>query len=32
MARAGDTVYFAWTQFGKPPRVRTAAADVSAFR
>ncbi|HEX8502185.1 MAG TPA: sialidase family protein [Pyrinomonadaceae bacterium] len=32
MARAGDAVYFAWTQFGKPPRVRTAAADVSAFR
>lgn len=32
MARVGDTVYFAWTQFGKPPRVRTAAADVSAFR
>jgi hypothetical protein len=32
MARAGDTVYFAWTQFGKPPRVRTAAADVAAFR
>ena len=32
MARAGDTVYFAWTQFGKPPRVLTAAADVSAFK
>jgi hypothetical protein len=32
MARAGDTVFFAWTQFGKPPRVRTAAADVSAFK
>ncbi|HEX8560417.1 MAG TPA: sialidase family protein [Pyrinomonadaceae bacterium] len=32
MARAGGTVYFAWTQFGKPPRVRTAAADVAAFR
>jgi hypothetical protein len=32
MARAGDTVYFAWTQFGKPPRVHTAAADVSAFK
>ncbi|HEY0171793.1 MAG TPA: sialidase family protein [Pyrinomonadaceae bacterium] len=31
-ARSGDTVYFAWTQFGKPPRVRTAAADVSAFK
>jgi hypothetical protein len=32
MARLGDTVIFAWTQFGKPPRVRTATADVSAFR
>ena len=32
MARAGDTVYFAWTQFGKPSRVLTAVADVSAFR
>lgn len=32
MARAGDTVYFAWTQFGKPSRVRTASADVSAFK
>jgi hypothetical protein len=32
MARLGDTVYFAWTQFGKPPQVRTATADVSAFR
>ena len=32
MARSGDTVYFAWTQFGKPSRVRTASTDVSAFR
>lgn len=32
MARLGNTVYFAWTQFGKPSRVRTATADVSAFR
>jgi hypothetical protein len=32
MARLGDTVYFAWTQFGKPPQVRTATADVSAFK
>jgi hypothetical protein len=32
MARLGDTVVFAWTQFGKPSRVRTAVADVSAFR
>jgi len=32
MARIGDTVYFAWTQFGKPSQVRTATADVSAFK
>jgi hypothetical protein len=32
MARAGDTVHFAWTQFGKPSLVRTATTDVSAFR
>lgn len=32
MARQGDTVHFAWTQFGKPSQVRTATADVSAFR
>jgi len=32
MALRGDTVHFAWTQFGKPSRVRTATADVSAFR
>jgi hypothetical protein len=32
MARVGDTVHFAWTQFGKPPQVKTATADVSAFR
>jgi hypothetical protein len=32
MARIGDTVHFAWTQFGKPSRVRTATADVSSFR
>jgi hypothetical protein len=32
VARSGDTAYFAWTEFGKPPRVRTASADVSAFR
>ena len=32
MARLGDAVLFAWTQFGKPSRVRTATADVSAFR
>ena len=32
MARTGNTVHFAWTQFGKPSRVRTATADVSAFK
>ena len=32
MALLGDTVHFAWTQFDKPSRVRTATADVSAFR
>ena len=32
MALMGNTVHFAWTQFGKPSRVRTATADVSAFR
>ncbi|MET0646364.1 MAG: sialidase family protein [Pyrinomonadaceae bacterium] len=32
MARLGDTVVFAWTQFGKPSQVRTAAADVGAFK
>jgi len=32
MARLGVTVHFAWTQFGKPSRIRTATADVSAFR
>ena len=32
MARQGDVVHFAWTQFGKPPQVRTATADVSAFK
>lgn len=32
MALVGDTVHFAWTHFGKPSRVRTATADVSAYR
>ncbi|MCA1620507.1 MAG: glycoside hydrolase [Acidobacteria bacterium] len=32
MARVGDTVHFAWTQFGKPSQVKTATADVSAYR
>ncbi|MGH9931818.1 MAG: sialidase family protein [Pyrinomonadaceae bacterium] len=32
MARLGDEVHFAWTEFGKPSHVRTATADVSAYR
>jgi hypothetical protein len=32
MARLGDTVHFAWTQFGKPSRIRTASVDISAFK
>ena len=32
MARFGDEVQFAWTEFGKPSRVRTATADVSAYK
>lgn len=32
MARVGDTVYFAWTQFGKPPQVHMATADVGTYK
>ena len=32
MARLGNEVHFAWTEFGKPSRVRTAFTDVSAFQ
>lgn len=32
MARAGNEVHFAWTEFGKPSRVRMATADVSAYK
>lgn len=32
MALLGDQVHFAWTEFGKPARVRTAVADVSAYK
>lgn len=32
MALLDDEVHFAWTEFGKPSRVRTAFADVSAYR
>lgn len=28
MARIGEDVYFAWTDFAKPPRVRTATAKL----
>ncbi len=30
MARLGDEVHFAWTEFGKPSYVRTATANISA--
>ncbi|HKR13872.1 MAG TPA: sialidase family protein [Pyrinomonadaceae bacterium] len=32
MARAGNEVHFAWTEFGNPSRIRMATADVSAYR
>jgi hypothetical protein len=32
MARAGNEVHFAWTEFGKPSRIRLATADVSAYK
>lgn len=32
MARLGDEVHFAWTEFGKPSRVRTALSDVAAYK
>jgi hypothetical protein len=32
MARLGDKVHFAWTEFGKPAHVRTAVTDVSAYK
>ena len=32
MARLGDEVYFAWTEFGTPSRVRTASTDISAYK
>jgi hypothetical protein len=32
MARFGDEVQFAWTEFGKPSRVRTATTDVSPYK
>lgn len=32
LARLGDKVHFAWTEFGKPSRVRTAVTDVAAYK
>ena len=32
MARLGDQVQFAWTEFGKPSHIRTATADVSPYK
>ena len=32
MARLGDEVHFAWTEFGKPSFVRTATANISAYK
>ena len=32
MARLGDQVHLAWTEFGKPSYVKTASIDVSAFK
>jgi len=32
MARLGDVVHFAWTEFGKPSYVRTATANVAAYK
>lgn len=31
MARLGDEVHFAWTEFGKPSHVRTATANVGRY-
>lgn len=32
MARLGDDVHFAWTEFGKPSRVRTATVNIGAYK
>lgn len=32
MARLGNEVHFAWTEFGKPAHIRTATADISAYK
>ena len=31
MARLGNEVFFAWTEFGTPSRVRMASADISSI-
>lgn len=32
MARLGNEVHFAWTEFGKPSRIRTATTDVALYK
>lgn len=32
MARLGDVVHFAWTEFGKPSRVRMATTNIRRYR
>jgi hypothetical protein len=32
MALLGNEVHFAWTEFGRPSKVRTAVADVSRYK
>jgi hypothetical protein len=32
MARLSNEVHFAWTEFGKPSRIRTATADISFYK
>ena len=32
MARLGNEVHFAWTEFGKPSRIRMATTDISVYK
>ena len=32
MARLGDEVHFAWTEFGNPSKVRMATANINAYK
>ncbi|HEU4934112.1 MAG TPA: sialidase family protein [Pyrinomonadaceae bacterium] len=32
MARLGNEVHIAWTEFGKPSRIRMATTDISAYK